>query len=110
MDYFKLNCNDIGDIDGHLIYGSSYKYEIILNGNKIKFFDKDFKYKIENDKIILKGIIDGNKDNFNNEKFVQLAKKSDDERLLESDDEEFRLSHWIELRFKEFVPDKMKLA
>ena len=109
LNYFKLNCNDLGEISKRLIYGSSYKYEIILNGNKIKFLDKDFKYKIENDKIILKGIIDGNKDNFSNEKFEQLAKKNDEERLLEADDEEFRLSHWAELRFKEFLPDKMKL-
>jgi hypothetical protein len=64
MDYFRLNCNDLGNIMKRLTYGSSYKYEIILNGNKIKFLDKDFKYKIENDKIILKGIIDGNKDNY----------------------------------------------
>jgi len=110
MDYFRLNCNDLGNINERLIYGSSYKYEIILNGNKIKFLDNDFKYKIENDKIILKGIIDGNEDNYNDEKFVQLAKKSDNERLLESDDKEFRLSHWAELRFKGFVPEKMKLA
>ena len=109
LDYFRLNCNDLGDIDKNLIYGSAYNYEIILNGNKIKFFDKDFKYKIENGKIILKGIIDGNKDNFNQEKFVELAKKNDNERILESDDEEFKLGHWVEMRFKEFLPDKMKL-
>ena len=109
LDYFRLNCNDLGDINEHLIYGSSYKYEIILNGNKIKFLDKDFKYKIENGKIILKGIIDGNKDNFNQEKYVELAKKNNDETILESDDEEFKLEHWVEMRFKEFVPEKMKL-
>ena len=110
LDYFRLNCNDLGDINEHLTYGSSYKYEIILNGNKIRFLDNDFKYKIENDKIILKGIIDGNKDNYNEEKFAQLAKKNNEERLLESDDEEFKLKYWAEFRFKEFIPDKMKLA
>ena len=110
LDYFRLNCNDLGEINEHLTYGSSYKYEIILNGNKIKFLDEDFKYKIENDKIILKGIIDGNKDNYNEEKFAQLAKKNNEERLLESDDEEFKLKYWAEFRFKEFIPDKMKLA
>jgi len=110
MDYFRLNCNDLGNIMKRLTYGSSYKYEIILNGNKIKFLDEDFKYKIENDKIILKGIIDGNKDNYNEEKFVQLAKKNDRENVIGSDDDEFNLEHWTEFRFKEFVPDKMKLA
>ncbi len=81
-----------------------------MNGNKIKFLDNNFKYKIENDKIILKWIIDGNKDNYNEEKFVQLAIKNNEERLLESDDEEFKLKYWAEFRFKEFIPDKMKLA
>ena len=110
LDYFRLNCNDLGEINEHIAYGSSYKYEIILNGNKIKFMDEDFKYKIENDKIILKGIVDGSKDNFNQNLFVELAKKNDNERIIQSDDEEFKLHHWIEMRFKQFVPENMKLC
>ena len=110
VDYFRLNCNNLGDISDHLAYGSSYKYEIILNGNKINFMDEDFKYKIENDKIILKGIIDGSKDNFNKNIFAELAKKYNNERILQSDEEEFILHHWAEMRLKQFVPEKMKLC
>ena len=110
VDYFRLNCNNLGDITDHLAYGSSYKYEIILNGNKINFMDEDFKYKIENDKIILKGIIDGSKDNFNKNIFTELAKKYNNERDLQSDEEEFILNLWAEMRLKQFVPEKMKLC
>ena len=110
MDYFRLNCNNLGCIADHLAYGSSYKYEIILNGNKINFMDEDFKYKIENDKIILKGIIDGSKDNFNKNIFTELAKKYNNERDLQSDEEEFILNLWAEMRLKQFIPEKMKLC
>ena len=110
MDYFRLNCNNLGDINEHLTYGSSYKYEIVLNGNKIKFLDNGFKYKIENDKIILKGIIDGSKDNFNKNIFTELAKKYNNERDLQSDEEEFILNLWAEMRLKQFIPEKMKLC
>lgn len=45
-------------------YGSSFKYEIILNGNSVKFSDKNFKYKIKNDKIVFARYIDASKKNY----------------------------------------------
>ena len=81
LDYFTLNCfsPNFGNIDYNIIYEASYKYEIILNGNKIDFPHKDFKYRIINDKILLEGTIDGNEENFNEEKYKELCKKHDKE-------------------------------
>ena len=62
MNYFQFNCNQLGGVDKNVIYGASYKYEIILNGHSIKFSNPDLEYSVENGKIILEGYIDGNKD------------------------------------------------
>ena len=112
--YFKLQCNTFGNVDIHTIYGSSYKYEIILNGHSIKFSNPDLKYKVENGKIILEGYIDGNKDNFDEKKFVELGKKYDKESYInenyKNDSLEGKLNFWAELRLNEFLPEKMKLV
>ena len=108
LDYFALNCISLGDIDQCYTYGVTYKYEIILNGNNLEFCNGK-KYEIKNDKIIMEGMIDGNKENFDNDKFEELAKKYERDNL-ELDDEEYRLSHWLELRLLDFLPEKMQLA
>ena len=110
LDYFQLNCDSFGDIEENIIYGGSYKYEIILNGHSIKFSNPDFKYSVKNDKIILEGYIDGNKDNFDEKKFIELAKKYDREWLLDEKSLEDKMKYWAELRLNEFLPPKMKLV
>ena len=110
LDYFQLYCGSFGDIDKKIIYGGSYKYEIILNGHTIKFLNQDFKYSVKDDKIILEGYIDGNKDNFDEKKFVELAKKYNEEGYLEEKSMENKIKYWAELRLNEFIPEKMKLV
>ena len=105
LSYFALNCISLGDIDKCYIYGVTYKYEIILNGNNLEFCNGK-KYEKKNDKIIMEGMIDGNKENFDNAKFEELAKKYERENL-ELDDEEFRLENWLELRLLDFLPERI---
>ena len=109
LDYFQLNCERLAR-DLTIEYGSSYKYEIILNGHKIKFPNENLKYSVNNGKIILQGFIDGNKDNFDEKKFEQLAKKYNREWYLNENDEEYRIRHWAELRLYQFLPQTMKLV
>ena len=113
LDYFQLQCNNFGNVV-NVIYGSSYKYEIILNGHSIKFSNPDLEYSVENGKIILEGYIDGNKDNFDEKKLVELAKKYDKESYINEDYKNYcvdgKLYFWAELRLKEFLPEKMKLV
>ena len=78
VDFFKLDCSEF--ISGqHFVYGSSFKYEIILNGNKIKFSNDDFKYKINNDKITFEGYLDHNRDNYNEEEYIKMKKKENED-------------------------------
>ena len=81
-----------------------------MNGHTIKFLNQDFKYSVKDDKIILEGYIDGNKDNFDEKKFVELAKKYNGEGYLEEKSMENKVKYWAELRLNEFIPEKMKLV
>ena len=113
LDYFQLNCSSLGSLSENIIYGGSYKYEIILNDHSIKFSNPDFKYSVKDDKITLEGYIDGNKENFTEEKFFELAKKYCKESYIDKIDEinqDDKLANWVELRFKEFIPEKMMLV
>ena len=114
LDYLQLQCNTFGNVDEYTIYGSSYKYEIILNGHSIKFSNPDLEYTVENDKIILEGYIDGNKDNFDEKKLVELAKKYDKEWYIEeywkNKSLEDKIKFWAKLRLNESLPEKMQLV
>ena len=110
LDYFQFNCDKLGGIDNEVVSGASYKYEIILNGHKIKFPNENLKCSVNNGKIVLQGFIDGNKDNFDEKKFEQLAKKYDREWYLDESDEKYRIKYWTELRLNQFLPQTMKLA
>ena len=110
LDYFQFNCDKLGGVDDNVVYGASYKYEIILNGHKIKFPNENLKYSVNNGKIILQGFIDGNKDNFDEKKYEQLAKKYDREWYLDEKDEQYKIKKWTELRLNQFLPQTMKLA
>ena len=85
-----------------------------MNGHSIKFSNPDLEYTVENDKIILEGYIDGNKDNFDEKKLVELAKKYDKEWYIEeywkNKSLEDKLKFWAELRLNEFLPEKMQLV
>ena len=85
-----------------------------MNGHSIKFSNPDLEYTAENGKIILEGYIDGNKDNFDEKKLVELAKKYDKESYINEDYKNYnvegKLYFWADLRLKEFLPEKMKLV
>ena len=110
MNYFQFNCNQLGGVDKNVIYGASYKYEIILNGHKIKFPNEDIKCTVNNGKIILQGFIDGNKDNFDEKKYAKLAHKYGREWYLEESYGNDKIQNWAELRLNQFLPQKMELA
>lgn len=110
LDYFQLNCNNLGEVDLNIIYGASYKYEIILNGHKIQFANENIKYSVKNGKIVLEGFIDGNKENFDEEKYAQLAEKYNREDFLDEEEEDRKMEYWAKLRLNQFLPEKMKLA
>ena len=86
--------------------GSSFKYEIILNGNKIKFSNPDFKYKIINDKITFDGYLD----EYNEEKYIELEKKKNPEFEIYDVDERDRRFYWKNLRENDLIPDYMELV
>ena len=109
LDYFQLNCNNLGEVDLNIIYGASYKYEIILNGHKIQFINENIKYSVKNGKIVLEGFIDRNEENFDEEKYVQLAEKYNREDLLDEQEEDRKMEYWADLRLNQFLPAKMKL-
>ena len=69
VDYFKLNFCSFITLFFEL--GSTYYYEIILNGNSIKFSNENFKYQIIDDKIIFEGFLD----EYDEKKYIELAKK-----------------------------------
>lgn len=108
LSYLPFDCNYIGGIDKYLIYGAAFKYEVILNGHSVKFSNEN-DYSIKNGKIIIQGVIDGNKENFCQEQFEELAKKYKLEWYLDEKSEEFVMQYWLELRFKEMIPKTMKL-
>ena len=105
---FQINYNNFARIYG-LLYGGSFKYEIILNGNKVKFPIKDFNLMEKNGKIILEGMIDGNKDNFNQEKFEELAKLYDRSSWINEKNEKTKINFWMELKFNDTIPEYLEL-
>lgn len=103
-DDLRLNYNFY--LNFHLDIGSSFKYEIILNGNKINFSNSDFQYKINNDKII----IDGYLDEYDEQKYIALKKKKDPDFDINEDDENYRYWDWKEMRENELIPNYMKIV
>lgn len=110
LDYLPFYCNDIGEIDKSVVYGASYKYEVILNGHSVKFSNENFDYSVKNGRIIVQGMIDGNKDNYDNKKYEELCIKQDRGWWMDEKSENYRLKNWAELRLQEFLPKTMKLV
>jgi len=108
VDFFKLDCSEF--ISGQYFkYGSSFKYEIILNGNKIKFSNDGFKYKINNDKITFEGYLDHNRDNYNEEEYIKMKKKENEDFDINDKSMDRRFYEWEYLRKDELIPFKMYL-
>ena len=106
MGYFPLNCSSIlGGINFN--YGSSFKYEIILNGNSIKFSTNDFKYKINNDKIIFQGYLDASENNYNEKNFIEMSKKEN--KKFDIKKVYYKEYEWVKLRIRQLIPDSLKL-
>ena len=104
VNYFKLKLASF--IEGVFFdLGSSFYYEIILNGNSIKFSDKNFKYQIKNDKIILDGYLD----DYDEQKYIEVAKNTNNPKYyLELSNKE-KHSEWKFMRGDNLIPDKMEL-
>ena len=109
LDYFRINCDYIGEIGEIKLYGSSFRYEINLNGNKVTFPKKDFNKFEKDGKIILEGMLDGNRENLNKEKFTELAELYNLESKECGDDERYDLINWNEMIYKDSIPETMKL-
>lgn len=108
---YQINVNYFEYIYTSLIYGGSFRYEIIFNeDHKVKFPKKDFNLMKKDGKIILEGMIDGNKDNFNKEKFEELAKLYDSSSYINDENEENKMRHWMELKFMDAIPQSMEFV
>ena len=103
-DYFDLNYLYL--LNFNLDIGSSFKYEIILNGNKIKFSNPDFQYKIINDKIIFDGYLD----EYDEQKYIALKKKKDPDFDINEDSENYRHWNWKSDREDELIPNSMEIV
>ena len=105
VDYFQLNCNSLLDLSYFFSCGSYFRYEIILNGNRIEFSDNDFKYTIKDDKIIFEGYLD----NYNEKKYIELERKETKNFKINKSSMGRRVNRWKNLREKELIPEIMKL-
>ena len=105
---FQLNCSSFVT-PLYFKYKSSFKYEIILNGNSIKFSNKYFQYKIINDKIIIKGYLDCCEDNYDNQKYMEMAKRSNRKDYYMNLSKDERAGNYMWLRKEDLIPDKMNL-
>ena len=104
INYFLLDFTNF--ISGfNFDFGSSFSYEILLNGNSIKFSDKNFKYQIKNDKIIFDGYLD----DYDEQKYIEIAKKTDKPKYYLELSNEDRLSEWKYMRKDDLIPYKMEL-
>ena len=63
----------------------------------------------KNGKIILEGMIDGNKNNFNQEKFEELAKLYGKSSYINEEDEETKMYYWMELKFNDAIPEYLEI-
>ena len=104
INYFLLDFTNF--ISGlNFDFGSSFSYEILLNGNSIKFSDKNFKYQIKNDKIIFDGYLD----DYDEQKYIEIAKKTDKPKYYLELSNEDRRSEWKYMRKDDLIPYKMEL-
>lgn len=101
---FKLNYNHL--LEFNLDIGSSFKYEIILNGNKIKFSNSDFQYKINKDKIIFDGCID----EYDEKKYIEMEKEKDPDYDINDDSENYRHYKWKREREEKLIPSSMEIV
>ena len=106
---YQINCYSFGCFRFEPIYGASFRYELILN-EKVKFPHRDFNLMAKDGKIILEGMIDGNKDNFNQEKFEELAKLYDRNSYINEKDEEDKMQYWMELKLMDTIPEYLEYS
>ena len=104
VNYFLLNFTNY--ISGlNFDFGSSFYYEIILNGNSIKFSNKNFKYQIKNDKIIFDGYLD----DYDEQKYIEIAKKTDNPNDYLEKSNEDKCIEWKFMRKDDLIPYKLEL-
>ena len=110
LDYLPFDCNYIGIIEKSVVYGESYKYEVILNGHNVKFSNENLDYSVKNGRIVIQGMIDGCKENYDKKKYVELALKQKQYTFIEEKDEDTRMNNWAKLRRQEVIPKTMKIV
>ena len=110
LDYLPFDCNYIGIIEKSVVYGESYKYEVILNGHNVKFSNENLDYSIKNGRIVIQGMIDGCKENYDKKKYVELALKQKQYTFIDEKDEDTRMNNWAKLRRQEVIPKTMKIV
>ena len=110
LDYLQFDCSSIGSVDIKIVHGASYKYEVILNGHNVKFSIENLNYSVKNGRIIFQGMIDGNEENYDKKKYDELARKHKLESYINYEEEDARMERWAELRYKECIPNTMKLV
>ena len=108
VNYFLLESSS--DLNFFLRYGCSYKYEIRLNGNNIKFSTNNFSYSVINDVITLKGYFNVDEDNYNEKEYIELAKREDPYFDINEIEKQYRPNYWRALKNKQLVPEKMSLV
>lgn len=104
MEDFLIDYNINRYIEFYLEYGSSFRYEINLNGNSVKFSEPNFSYSIKDGKIIFEGYIDWGRDNYSESKLIELSKKEDPSFRLADLPKSSRIKEWIRLRKRMLIP------
>ena len=108
---FQFNVYDVANLG--MRYGSSYKYEIILNGKKVKFHGKfssiDYKYKIKDDKIIFVGSGDAKEENYNEKEYIKMEKENDDDFQLDDESMNTRINRWTWNKIRACIPEEFAI-
>ena len=67
-------------------------------------------YSVKNGRIVIQGMIDGCKENYDKKKYVELALKQKQYSFIDEKDEDTRMNNWAKLRRQEVIPKTMKLV
>ena len=108
---FQFNVYDVANLG--MRYGSSYKYEIILNGKKVKFHGKfssiDYKYTKKDDKIIFVGYGDAKEENYNEKEYIKMEREEDDNFQLDDESMDTRINRWTWNKIRVCIPEEFQI-
>ena len=97
--------------DINSIYGTSFKFEIIPNDNKIYFYRDDTKIKgiTQKNLIVYSGLYDIKEEDFNKEEFIKEAKELWDEDISKENDKNI-YDIWYDEKLKQLIPHAMSIG